>query len=202
MSVFWLKYRGTKFPVRRGETILGRSPYCSIVISNRLVSRQHAAIRLLPGGLEIEDLGSANGTLVNSEPIIGARRLTKGDVIRIGSDFLEVDIADDPQRTAQDTQKVDMATEPEDSTTATYRSSVELIEALVSSATDAQKKDRMAQTIRNAIDSIVESQKKGEAALKRPAIVRLLATVEIVAGWFEDGSLDAWRSEVRRALQE
>lgn len=96
MSTFLLKLADMRFPVRIGETLLGRSPYCSIVLEDARVSRQHAAIRLTSEGLSIQDLGSRNGTLVNGTALRGPRCLQPGDVVQIGSQRLEIELAADP----------------------------------------------------------------------------------------------------------
>jgi pSer/pThr/pTyr-binding forkhead associated (FHA) protein/predicted Ser/Thr protein kinase len=55
------------------------------------ISRRHARVsRGADRELEIEDLGSANGTFVNDERIAAPRTLVVGDVIRIGKTALEV----------------------------------------------------------------------------------------------------------------
>jgi pSer/pThr/pTyr-binding forkhead associated (FHA) protein/tRNA A-37 threonylcarbamoyl transferase component Bud32 len=55
------------------------------------ISRAHARISREAGGqLTIEDLGSANGTVVNDERIDAPRALELGDVIRVGRTVLEV----------------------------------------------------------------------------------------------------------------
>lgn len=61
--------------------MIGRDPDCDIVINNRQVSRFHA--RVMPGkpGVEIEDLGSKNGTLLNGEPLFGKMVLQDGDTL-------------------------------------------------------------------------------------------------------------------------
>jgi len=92
MSTFLLKLSDMRFPLRIGETLLGRSPYCSIVLEDARVSRQHAAIRLTAEGLSIEDLGSRNGTLVNGEKLRGPRQLREGDVVMLGGQRLEVEL--------------------------------------------------------------------------------------------------------------
>lgn len=55
-----------------------------VPIDHDAVSRQHARIRRRGDQITVEDLGSRNGTLVNGQPITGARRLTAGDTIRVG----------------------------------------------------------------------------------------------------------------------
>jgi tetratricopeptide (TPR) repeat protein len=51
------------------------------------VSRRHACIRRTPDGFEIEDLGSANQTLLNHEPLQPGRsyRLHHGDIVEFGN---------------------------------------------------------------------------------------------------------------------
>src|SRR5215210_6163207 len=47
-------------------------------------------VRAVDSALEIEDLGSLNGTVVNSEKVESPRRLEPGDVIMVGATTLEV----------------------------------------------------------------------------------------------------------------
>ncbi|MGO9790463.1 MAG: protein kinase domain-containing protein [Solirubrobacteraceae bacterium] len=55
------------------------------------ISRRHARIsRGADRQLEIEDLGSANGTFVNDERIDTPRTLTVGDLVRLGTTVLQV----------------------------------------------------------------------------------------------------------------
>ncbi len=55
------------------------------------LSRLHARLtRDAEGRLTIEDLGSANGTFVNDEPIDAPRTLVPGDMVRMGRTVLQV----------------------------------------------------------------------------------------------------------------
>ncbi|MFZ5896675.1 MAG: FHA domain-containing protein [Myxococcota bacterium] len=96
MSTFLLKLSDMRFPVRIGETLLGRSPYCSIVLEDARVSRQHAVIRLTAEGLAIQDLGSRNGTLVNGETLRGTLQLKPGDIVQLGAQRLQIELAAEP----------------------------------------------------------------------------------------------------------
>jgi class 3 adenylate cyclase len=62
---------------------IGRTPHCEVVINDPLVSREHCLLELKPEGLFLEDLHSANGTLVNDQRITRVL-LHPGDKIRLG----------------------------------------------------------------------------------------------------------------------
>jgi len=85
---------GSRVPVT-GELVIGRQD-ADLVLDDERVSRRHAVVRAVEGGLEIEDLHSANGTSVNGTAIAGRRRLRKGDVIEIGGVRLAADVAPSP----------------------------------------------------------------------------------------------------------
>ena len=65
------------------DLIIGREESCDIVIPDRQVSRQHA--RIYPSNVDVflEDLGSKNGTYLNSQRIVNPQQLHEGDEIRI-----------------------------------------------------------------------------------------------------------------------
>jgi len=66
---------------------IGRSTINDIPISDPRVSRHHARLHQAAGGIEIEDLGSTNGTRVNGQ-IVQRISLAPGDVIEIGGTTL------------------------------------------------------------------------------------------------------------------
>lgn len=67
----------------RGDILMGRDDACNVVIQNRQVSRYHARLVNLPEGIQLEDLGSKNGTHVNGQEIVEPILLQDGDVIQI-----------------------------------------------------------------------------------------------------------------------
>jgi hypothetical protein len=73
------------------ETVLGRADN-EFLQHDTEVSRRHAVIRSGPEGLTIEDLGSSNGTFLNDQRIEGSARLSTGDVVRLGTTTLEVEV--------------------------------------------------------------------------------------------------------------
>jgi class 3 adenylate cyclase len=83
---------------------IGRSPHCDVVIDDPLVSREHCVVQVKPEGLFVEDLASANGTLVNDQRVTQVP-LSAGDKIRLGlSEIVVVEVqhaAPEPQPPAQ-----------------------------------------------------------------------------------------------------
>lgn len=65
------------------RTTLGRRPYNDIVIDNLAVSGEHAVIHMADDGVEIEDVGSTNGTYVNAKAVT-RQELRNGDIIEVG----------------------------------------------------------------------------------------------------------------------
>ena len=79
---------GRTVHIRRGVATIGRLPECDVVVSDPGASRRHAQIRYENGAYVVSDLGSTNGTLVNSEPV-RSRELRDGDRITVGTTVLE-----------------------------------------------------------------------------------------------------------------
>jgi hypothetical protein len=80
------------------EIVIGREPGCQITLDAGYggVSRRHAAIQYKPElkGFEVRDLGSANGTYVNGQRVVGSRLLQSGDRIKLGTDGPEFGFED------------------------------------------------------------------------------------------------------------
>ena len=73
-----------------GELVIGRVD-AGLTIDDEEVSRRHAVVRPGDGAIEIEDLGSRNGTYVNGSRIEGVTRLTGGESVKLGTSVLKVD---------------------------------------------------------------------------------------------------------------
>jgi DNA-binding winged helix-turn-helix (wHTH) protein len=69
--------------ILRGDVIVGRDDSCNVIIQNRQVSRYHARFITLPHGVQLEDLGSKNGTHINGHEVVEPIMLQDGDVIQI-----------------------------------------------------------------------------------------------------------------------
>lgn len=77
--------RGTTLVVDTLPAELGRSPDADLVLDDDTVSRRHAVLRGDRDSLQVEDLGSSNGTAINGNPMVGALSLLDGDLVSFGS---------------------------------------------------------------------------------------------------------------------
>ncbi len=78
-----------------GVLIVGRGEGADLIIDDREMSRRHAAFRTNGGALEVEDLGSLNGTWVDGTRIEAPMTLASGNIVKLGQTRLEVV---DPER--------------------------------------------------------------------------------------------------------
>ena len=81
---------GQRVPVD-ADLLLGRED-AGVIVDDPEVSRHHAVLRHTDKGLQIEDLGSRNGTFVNDEQISGSTTLHNGDFVRIGQTRFSVEL--------------------------------------------------------------------------------------------------------------
>ena len=65
------------------EVVIGRED-TDLTIDDVELSRRHAVVRRHASRLQVEDLGSTNGTYLNEEQLDGPQPLHPGDRIRIG----------------------------------------------------------------------------------------------------------------------
>ncbi len=70
--------------LRAGRTRVGGLDENDIVLNFPTVSRYHAALHASGGELEVEDLGSKNGTFLNGTPVRGRAAVKAGDKLRFG----------------------------------------------------------------------------------------------------------------------
>jgi serine/threonine protein kinase len=77
------------------DLVVGRHN-ADLILPDLEVSRRHALIRPVAGGIEIEDLGSSNGTYVNGRRIGKSTLLAPGDQIQLGQSHLRVEIGPPP----------------------------------------------------------------------------------------------------------
>ena len=80
---------GRRIEVEGPQTI-GREE-ADITIEDPEISRHHAEVRVSGDDLEVEDLGSTNGTFVNGNRISSATTLSPGDTVRVGQTEFQVE---------------------------------------------------------------------------------------------------------------
>jgi pSer/pThr/pTyr-binding forkhead associated (FHA) protein len=79
-------YAGQQFPLRSGETTIGREPGRDVaLVGDPTTSRRHAVILEQNGGFVLRDEGSANGTFINGTKVTVEHPLRPGDEVRFGS---------------------------------------------------------------------------------------------------------------------
>lgn len=113
MLRFTVKNRTTgetqEHQLKQHVILIGRSPKCDVVLGSATVSRHHAQIHVGNGLVEIEDLGSGNGTLIGQIKIETGKRvpLNPGDQIRIEEFDILFDAASLPEPRPVDLKKSD-----------------------------------------------------------------------------------------------
>ena len=81
---------GRRIEVER-ELVVGRENV-DVEIDDSELSRRHFAVRPVAGGLEVEDLGSRNGTRVDGTRIDGPTRVRHGAVVTVGMTMFTVEL--------------------------------------------------------------------------------------------------------------
>ena len=76
---------GRVFRLDKNEVIIGRSRDSGIMLDDESISRHHAKLVATPEGIDLVDLGSKNGTLLNGERAGERVRLQNGDRLQLGS---------------------------------------------------------------------------------------------------------------------
>ena len=76
---------GSEIALDSAPLMVGRGGSNDVVLDgDEFASSQHARIEARGDGVWVQDLESTNGTFVNGERVLGARRMAKGDVLRVG----------------------------------------------------------------------------------------------------------------------
>ncbi len=75
---------GQMYKLDKSETVLGRATDAAIRLLDDGISRRHAKVVLVNGEVWIEDLNSANGTLINGQKVDRCA-LKDGDKLQIGA---------------------------------------------------------------------------------------------------------------------
>ncbi len=73
------------------ELTVGRAPGCGVPLpDDTFISQLHARVFRRDGDLYVEDLGSTNGTYLNSKKLSAAVPMRRGDRLQVGKTILEL----------------------------------------------------------------------------------------------------------------
>lgn len=101
----YLEYLGYCVEVPSGNTVIGRDVRCALRFNDSSVSRRHAQFIRAGDQVELEDVGSTNGTLLNGELIAGRVKVNDRDRIELGGYVLKLLVVDD-QEDQQSTRRI------------------------------------------------------------------------------------------------
>ena len=196
MIIYWLKHKGTFFPVHQGDSLLGRSPECLIVLPSERVSREHAVVRRIHCGLEIEDLGSRNGTWVNGSRIRRATVLQQGDEVQLGDDVLEVVL----KPNAQIPVTVSGVSSSLSEEASRQRHVLERIEYDMSQLGPADDYAGAARRMRTAIEELMNGLGEWGVVLSGEEARRLTNVAHALAGWARSYEFERWSLSLEARL--
>jgi two-component system cell cycle response regulator len=78
---------GEMYKIEGPESVIGRAMSAQLRLNDDGISRRHCRILSIGGRVIVEDLGSANGTLVNGD-MVQHQELKEGDKIRLGANTM------------------------------------------------------------------------------------------------------------------
>ncbi len=154
--------------------------------------------------LHIADAGSANGTTVNGERLEGRLKLVAGDIIRIGTDLIEVESA--PAQSKVQTLKPPPPDGEEDfiedcdTQTDVHTLDVDFAEGMMLAAKQSADPSVMAGDVRKSVDGVIRAMEAEHQPCSRVDAARLVAIAETTADWVAEGTLEEWRGTVLARL--
>jgi two-component system, NtrC family, response regulator AtoC len=98
----------TTYPLREGKLAIGRAEDCDIRIDRESISRRHSVVHVTGGRIEIEDVGSSNGTRVGGRKLEPRVRVPvePGDLLEFGGVSVLVQGALQPESAARRTNSM------------------------------------------------------------------------------------------------
>ena len=83
---------GTEIPLGSTPVTVGRADENDLVLGgDEFSSARHARVEARGDGVWVQDLDSTNGTFVNGARVVGAERMSPGDILRVGETDLRVE---------------------------------------------------------------------------------------------------------------
>ena len=72
------------YPLIGSQTMIGRDAKCAVMLPDPFISSEHVQIERVKDRYFVEDLKSANGTVLNGKPLKDRSELRSGDRIKVG----------------------------------------------------------------------------------------------------------------------
>lgn len=88
---------GSVFELTASESVMGRYPFCDVVLPSHTISRQHARVVNVDDQFFVEDMNSLNGTFVNGDRVRGRVLLKDQDRIRLYETLLIFRLTNDSE---------------------------------------------------------------------------------------------------------
>lgn len=174
------------FALSSGGNRIGRMRDNEVVVPTTGISRLHAQLTLGPESIEVEDLGSVNGTRVNGQRIERSR-VQLGDVLQLGRTELvleEIDVRDtELGLTLEDPEKEELAlrdaVEAENDTSTLYREQfAEIFSKLAISDDHLAGTSSPMRALYDAMQALVGAEMtvliEGETGVGKEGIARIL----------------------------
>ena len=91
-----------RHPLDPAESSIGRATDCTVISQEPSVSRKHARILITADLVEVEDLGSSNGTFVNDQKVSSKLAVKHRDHIRFGNVLMRFNAYEDLETICED----------------------------------------------------------------------------------------------------
>jgi S1-C subfamily serine protease len=82
--------KGKSLDINKDRVVIGREDGADLTLKDDEVSRRHAELTVSDGTVEIEDLGSRNGTKVGGSRVSGSQPVTESDEVTVGTSTFKV----------------------------------------------------------------------------------------------------------------
>ncbi len=95
MATFRIKQGRQSTTVEADSIEIGVHSSCAVSLEDRVASTRHARVERGPAGWTVSDLGSATGTWLSGEEVVGSRELRSGDALVVGCTRIYVGVGAD-----------------------------------------------------------------------------------------------------------
>jgi pSer/pThr/pTyr-binding forkhead associated (FHA) protein len=200
----YLESNGKLLLLEPGEHLIGRSSRCSICLDGPGISRQHARLRVSRDRIEVEDLGSKNGTFVNDASIARWTEVHPQDTLRIGRNRLVPVRVSRVRAVPTALPAVAISPPALESTstdvTASAARVLDLVEILAEDLMRRLADPNTVTTITTAIDDLLDGAGMAYPALDAEESLRLERLVQFVLQHTGDEEMQRWGTAVIQRL--